>query len=195
METEIENELINFILPLEDLDDISKIKEAKDKIEKINVDDFVNKYNIENYVFTLVNYQNKKLKIHLRTNFNNIKMNKNISYELNDINNEVKLKLILKDLKNQITNIWKKENVINLTIPLSIRIKFEYTYLKDLDNLKNVFHKINLINNFSLEELNINDSFFKIYYYGNPKKLQSELVIFGYKLEDKQGQWQVYINE
>ena len=40
---EINNELINFILPLEDLDDISKIKEMKNRIEELNIDDFVNK--------------------------------------------------------------------------------------------------------------------------------------------------------
>ena len=39
---EIKNELINFILPLEDLDDISKIKKMKNRIEELNVDNFVN---------------------------------------------------------------------------------------------------------------------------------------------------------
>ena len=34
-----------------------------------------------------------------------------------------------------------------------------------------------------------NNSFFKIYYYGNPKKLSSELLKFGYKLKNNQGHW------
>jgi len=48
----------------------------------------------------------------------------NIFYEINDIRNELKLSSILKDLKMQITDIWKEENIVNLSIPLSIRIKF-----------------------------------------------------------------------
>ena len=60
MEVEIKNELINFVLPLEDLDDISRIKEKKNKIEELNVDDFVNKYDIKNYVLTLLNHQNNQ---------------------------------------------------------------------------------------------------------------------------------------
>jgi len=192
---EINNELINFILPLEDLDDISKIKEMKNRIEELNIDDFVNKYNIKNYVFTLMHHQNNQLNIYVKTNFNDSRMSKNITYELNDIKNELKLNYILKDLKMQITDIWKKENVINLSIPLLIRIKFQHTNLRDLDNLKNTFYKINIIDNYSLEEFNINNSFFKIYYYGNPKRLRTELLKFGYQLNNDQGHWGLYIND
>ncbi len=152
IDIEITNEQINFILPVEDLDDISKIKEAKNRIEDLNINDFVNKYDTKNFIFALINFQNKQLDIHLRTNFDESKTRKNISYELDDINNETKLYSILKDLKTQITEIWKEENLINLSVPLSIRIKFRYTKLQDLDKLKNIFYNINFINNFSLEE-------------------------------------------
>jgi hypothetical protein len=192
---EITNELINFILPLEDLDDISKIKETKNKIEDLNINDFVNKYDTKNFVFALINFQNNRLDIHLKTNLDESKTSKNISYELDDINNETKFYSILKDLKTQITEIWKEENLVNLSIPLSIRIKFRYTKLQDLDQLKNIFYKISFINNFSLEELDTNNSFFKIDYYGNPKRLKTELLKFDYRLKNEQGYWEIYINE
>ena len=192
---EIKNELINFILPLEDLDDISKIKEMKNRIEELNVDDFVNKYNIKNYVFTLIHHQNKQLNVYIKTNFNNNKTSKNITYELEDINNELKLNDILKNLKMQITDIWKNENVINLSSPLLIRIKFQHRNLGDFDKLKNTFHKISIIDNYFLEEFNINNSSFKIYYYGNPKRLRTELLKFGYQLNNEQGHWGLYIDD
>ena len=192
---EIKNELINFILPLEDLDDISKIKEMKNRIEELKMDDFVNKYDIKNYVFTLIHHQNMQLNIYVKTNFNNNRTSKNITYELYDIKNELKLNDILKDLKMQITDIWKKENVINLSIPLLIRIKFQHTNLRDLDKLKNTLYKISIIDNYSLEEFSINNSFFKIYYYGNPKRLRTELLKFGYQLNNNQGYWGLYIDD
>ena len=40
LEIEIKNELINFILPLEDLEDISKIMKMKNNIEELDVDSF-----------------------------------------------------------------------------------------------------------------------------------------------------------
>ena len=122
-------------------------------------------------------------------------MSKNISYELNDITNESKLNFVLKDLKMQITDIWKKENVINLSIPLLIRIKFQHRNLGDLDRLKNTFYKISIIDNYFLEEFNINNSFFKIYYYGNPKRLKTELLKFGYQLNNDHGHWELYIDD
>ena len=64
-QVEIKNELINFILPLEDLEDIAKIVEMKNKIEEIDVGDLVNKYDVKNYVFALMDYQGTTLNIHI----------------------------------------------------------------------------------------------------------------------------------
>ena len=193
--TEIENELINFILPLEDLEDISKIIEMKDKIEKLNVDALVNKYDIKNYVFALMNYQDKKLNIYLKINFNNNKISKNILYEVKNINDQLTLNSVLIDLKLLITDLWKEQNLINLLMPLSIKIDFQHSNLKDLNKLKNILGKINIIDSYTLDEFNINNSSYKIYYYGSPKKLKSELSKFGYQLRNDQGYWQIYLNE
>jgi hypothetical protein len=111
------------------------------------------------------------------------------------MNDESVLKGILKDLKLKITDLWKEENLINLLMPLSIKLRFQHKNLENLEKLRNTFSKISIIDNFTLEEFNINNSFFKIYYYGNPKKLRSELLKFGYKLKNDQGFWQLYINE
>ena len=80
-------------------------------------------------------------------------------------------------------------------MPLSIKLKFQHTNVRNLDELRNTFYKISVIDNYTLEEFNTNNSFFKIYYYGNPKKLKSELSKFGYVLNNDQGFWQLYLNE
>jgi len=194
-EVKIKNELINFILPLEDLEDISRIIEMKNNIEDLNIDLFINKYDVKNYVFALIDYQNKKLNIHLKTNFNNNKISKNISHEVKNINNKQKLNYIIKDLKSKITDLWKEENLINVLMPLSMKFKFHHANIKNLDELRKTFKKIDIIDNYTLEEFNINNSFFKIYYYGNPNKLKSELSKFGYQFENIQGFWQLYLND
>ena len=119
----------------------------------------------------------------------------NIFYGINDIKDQLALNFILRDLKLKITDLWKEENLIDFLMPLSIKLKFQHLNLKSLDELRNTFNKINIIDNYTLEEFNINNSFFKIYYYGNPKKLKSELLKFGYQLKDNQGFWQLYLNE
>ena len=192
---ENENELINFVLPLEDLDDLLKIKEMKDKIEMLDVQNLVNKYDVSNYVFALMNHDNNKLKIHIQTKFEDSKISKNISYKLISMEDDKKLNFILKDLKLQITDLWKGVNIVNLLMPLSIKIKYQHKNLNDLDKLKNIFYKISIIDNYNLEELDVKNSFFKIYYYGNPKRLRTELSKFGYELISNKGQWELHSNE
>ena len=194
-EIKINNELINFILPLEDLEDISKIMEMKNRIEELDVDSLVNKYNVKSYVFALMDYKNKKLNIHVKTNFNNNKISKNFLYEVENINDELVLNSILKDLKFKIIDLWKEENLINLLMPLSINLKFQHSKLEDLDKLRSTLYKISIIEKYKLEEFNINNSLFKIYYYGSPKRLRSELSKFGYMLMNNQGVWHLILNE
>tara|TARA_Y100000590_G_scaffold193326_1_gene219685 strand:+ start:2292 stop:3389 length:1098 start_codon:yes stop_codon:yes gene_type:complete len=195
LKIEINNELINFILPLEDLEDISKITQMKNNIEDLDINTLVNKYDIKNYVFALMDYVGTELNIYLKTNFNNNETSKNISYEIKNIEDELKLNLILKDLKLEITDLWKEQNIINLLMPLSINLKFQHSKLEDLDKLRSVLYKISIIENYKLEEFNINNSIFKIYYYGNPKKLRTELSKFGYLLMNNQGVWHLISNE
>ena len=194
-EIKIKNELINYILPLEDLENISEIVKMKNKIEDLNINKLVNKYDVENYVFVLMDYQNEKINIYIKTNFNKGITSKNFLYNISSMKDELALGKILEDLKLKISDIWKEENLVNLSMPLLINIKFNHKNLKDLEKLKNTFHKISIIDNSVLEEFNINNSLFKIYYYGSPKKLKSELLKFGYELNGDQGFWKLYLNE
>ena len=79
------------------------------------------------------------------------------------------LEPILKDIKLEIIDLWKEQNLINLLMPLSIKIKFQHTKLKDLDKLRKTFSKISTIDSYVFKEFNINNSHYKIYYYRNPK--------------------------
>ena len=194
-DVKIKNELINFILPIEDLDDIAQITKKKNNLEELDIRSLVNKYEEKNYVFVLMDYVNNDLSIYLKTNFNNNETSKNISYKVKNIQDEATLDSILKDLKIEIIDLWKEQNLINLLMPLSIKIKFQHLEIRDLDNLRNTFYKIGIIDKYILEEFNINNSHYKIYYYGNPKKLKAELSKFGYKLVNNQGAWQLYLNE
>ena len=69
-------------------------------------------------------------------------------------------------------------------MPLSVNLKFQHKNSKNLDRLLKIINKISIINNYTLEKFDINNSFFKIYYYGNPKRLKIELSELGYNLKN-----------
>ena len=191
LENESKNELIDFILPIEDLDDFSKIQKLKDEIEKIDIDEIIKKYDQKNYVFVFMYYKNNIINMHIKSNFNEEMISKNTFYKINNIKNKNEMNIILNDLKIKIIDIWKESNFVNLLMPLSIKIKYKHSDIKNLNNLKKVLHEINHVENYFLEEFDINNSIFKIYYFGNPKKLSSELLRFGYELRDSQDSWEL----
>ena len=68
---ELKNDLINFILPIDDLEDVEKIKDVKNQIEEFDFRDLVKKYNTTNYAFALMDYNSDTLNVYLKTNFRN----------------------------------------------------------------------------------------------------------------------------
>ena len=190
----INYKLIDFILPLEDLEDLDKINKMKDSMENLDLTNIANKYDSNNYAFLFMYYNNKKLNVHIKTNFEGNKIDKNILYKIDNINDQNTLNLILTELKMQIIDIWKQSNVVNLLMPLSIKLKFKHANVLDLENLKKNLYKISIIDKYKMEELSINHSYFKIYYYGNPKRLKSEFSKHGYILSDDQGYWELFRN-
>ena len=60
-------------MPIEDLEDVSKLLEMKDKIEELDVESLVGKYDVKNYVFAIIDNQNLNLNVHLKINFNELK--------------------------------------------------------------------------------------------------------------------------
>tara|TARA_B110000263_G_C15234463_1_gene476293 strand:+ start:82 stop:1164 length:1083 start_codon:yes stop_codon:yes gene_type:complete len=191
----INNHLINYIIPLEDLDELSQIRKMKNNIDTLDVSKLASKYNTKNYAFLLLDYSKPKLNIYIKTNFDQNKISKNVYYTINNIEDKNKLNFTIEDLKLKIVDIWKESNIVNLLLPLSINFKFYHKSLSSLNDVKESLHKINIIDKFSLEEFSIKESNFKIYYYGNPKNLQKELFKLGYQLKNDKGYWELYLNE
>ena len=191
----IKNELVEFIMPLEDLEDFSKIKKMKDKINDLNLIQIANKYNEENYIFLFMDYENEVMKIYVKTRLEGNKISKNLLYKIENFNNKKQLNYILSDLKIKIEDIWKEINFVNLLMPLSISVKFNHSSNTNLDNFKKTLYNINIIDNYFFEKFDINSSYFKISYFGTPKRLKSELNKSGYDLKDSQGQWEIVLYE
>ena len=67
-------ELINYIMPLEDIDEISSLASSKEKIEDLNMLKISKKYNTENYILSIINIDKDKINffskvIHITKNF------------------------------------------------------------------------------------------------------------------------------
>ena len=85
-------------------------------------------------------------------------------------------------LKNYINELWKSHNLIDVRTPSFLNTKLDFKNQSDLLNTQLILSKIDLIQNFSVLELNMNYAKIKIKYLGKIEKLKKNLYNEGLKL-------------
>ena len=191
-----EQELINFILPIEDLVEVSDIQKFKNSIENFEIQNIAKKYSIDNYVISIIELNNDKLDIFLKMNLTDNKYNKSIVYD-NDFSIEDKNEInkLIKIIKLNIIDTWKKVNLINYSTPLSLEFTYKNIDLKKLYDLEMSIQKITTIKNYSIKKFSVNKTIFKLEYFGSPKKLYKEFEYYDYSLKENKGVWFLIKNE
>ena len=186
-----EKNVINYIIPLNEIDELERIKKNKNEIENFDFGYLAKKYNVENYTITIVNLKNKKSTVLLKTHFGKKKFVKTLDYNFSDLENQSNLLKITSDIRKNILDNWKDINSINLYQPVIINFKFFHRNIKELNNLEEALDKINIITEYSILEHDKDNTTFKIAYLGNPKRLSQEFLELDYELVDMQGSWAI----
>ena len=186
-----EKNVINYIIPLNEIDELERIKKNKNEIENFDFGYLAKKYNVENYTITIVNLKNKKSTVLLKTHFGKKKFVKTLDYNFSDLENQSNLLKITSDIRKNILDNWKDINSINLYQPVIINVKFTHKSIKKLNNFEEALDKINIITEYSILEHDKDKTTFKIAYLGNPKRLSQEFLELDYELVDMQGSWAI----
>ena len=186
-------ENISFILPVENLDDIDFIKKNLSELEEVNLDQIVNNYNIKNKAVIIFRYDNKNLNVFLKTDLEGIKKFKKISFGEKDLQTFEVRKSIISDIKNYINELWKEENLIDISTPSYLALK---TSIKNKSSLKKIIEKIeeiSLIDNYIVEQLDNESAKIKIKFFGKIKNLQNNFVEQGIKIRVLNDEWNLYL--
>ena len=162
-------QLLDYLLPSEDLDDLNKLQEMSDSIEVYDFINLIKKYDLKDYIILII-YKNKnEVKILSKINLNNSLKINNQKYSKVNLTNEKDLNMILKNLKNYYEDEWKKNNEINTSIKLPLTISINSKDYKRIMNLEEVLTSIDLISNFYILKFNNKTTQYKIIYNGSPK--------------------------
>ena len=119
-----EKNIINYIIPISEIDELQIIKKNKNEIENFDFKYLAEKYNVENYTIAIVNLKNKKSTVLLKTYFGKKKFVKTMDYNFSDLKNQSNLLSITSDIRKSILDNWKDINSINLYQPVIINFKF-----------------------------------------------------------------------
>ena len=172
-----EGQLIEFILPLENIEIIQIINANKDNLLDVNLSDFFREYPNKNLALVLIEQINAKPeKIFLKTKIQGKNINKNIS--LKDSSSYSKKNIYenaIAQIKNDLTNIMKNENLIDVRTPSFLNTKLLFSKNDDLYELNKRLNKIELIENVFVQEFNNEFTLLKIKYLGKLEKIIDKL--------------------
>jgi hypothetical protein len=184
-------QLLDYLLPSEDLDDLIKLQEMSNSIETYDFINLIKKYDLKDYIISIIYKNRNEVKILSKINLkNSLKIN-NQKYSKINLTNEQDLNMILDNLKNFYEDAWKKNNEINTSIKLPLTISIKSTDYKKIMYLEETLSSIDLISNFYI--LNFNNKFtqYRIIYNGSPKTFFSNMNNKYFDLEIENNVWTV----
>jgi len=181
--------LLNYILPTQDLDDFSLIKRNINNLETYHFKEIINKYNINDYIIMIVYKINNKLRVLSKIYFNKKNNIKNLNFNEVNLNSEEEIFKFIDNLKLVYEDFWKSQNQINTSVKLTLNISID-----NRDNLKiNKFEKIlsdmDLIYDFYIYKFDNKNNFYKIIFNGTPDKFLEVMGYQNYIFEIKNKIW------
>ena len=182
-------ENINFILPVENLDDIGFIKKNISVLEEIDLNRIVNNYAMRNSAILIIRYDNKKLNAFLKTNLEGAKKAKKIDFKLENLDSKESRSNIISRVKYYINELWKDENLIDISMPsyLTVNVK-----IQDSNTLKKIIEKIkniSLIDSYMIEQLDSDLAKIKIRFFGKIQNLQNSFIENGIGFKILHNEW------
>ena len=162
-------QLLEYLLPSEDLDDLDKIQSVKNNIDAHDFSDLIAKYDLKDHIVLII-YKNKsEIKILSKINLNNSLKLDNKRYDKINLQNESEAETLIIDLKNAYEEQWKKNNEINTSIKLPITISVNSKNYKQIAEIESAIENIDLISEFYILKFDSQNTLFKIIYNGSPK--------------------------
>tara|TARA_B100000780_G_C21065029_1_gene428225 strand:- start:207 stop:1172 length:966 start_codon:yes stop_codon:yes gene_type:complete len=168
-------QLLEYLLPSEDLVDLNKIQNVMSNIETHDFIELIERYDLQDYIVLII-YKNKsEIKILSKINLNNsLKLN-NKRYAKINLTNQNEIEKLIRELKNIYEDEWKKNNEINTSLKLPIIISVNSKNYKKIMEVENALENIDLISEFYRLKFDNQNTLFKIIYNGSPKLFLNDM--------------------
>jgi hypothetical protein len=160
--------LLRYILPTEDLDDFNLIKRYSKILESYNFSEIITKYNLDEYIISIIFKENNTIKVLNKINFNQEEDLKNISFQNINIDNYKEADKLIESLKSVYENYWKNKNEINTSVKISLTVSIKNNNNLEISKFEKILNNADLVYNYSIYKFNNKDIFYKIIFNGSP---------------------------
>jgi len=172
------SELIKYILPTEDLEDLNLLKSKYESIEQYDFKEITNKYDLEDSIIALIFKNEIGFRVLTRINIDGDIKLKNQSFSKVDLNNEDELISTINTLKIIYEDYWKNYNQINTSLKLTLNVKVNNDDNFKISNFEKILDEMDLIYDFFISKFDKEYTHYQIVFNGTP-------TIFLKKMSDK----------
>ena len=184
-------QLINYLLPSEDLEDLKLIKEKLDVIETYDFNEITKKYFLKNSIISLIFRGSSEVRILTKIYNNKNEIIKNDSFKNLNIDNEKDLNFLIENLKNLFDDTWKKLNEINTSIKVPITIKIKNDDLKKSNNFELFLDEIDMVSNYSIQKFDKEFIFYEVLFNGTVQNFINIMKNKKYNLNTQKKVWMI----
>ena len=184
-----QHDLINYILPAEDLEDLNLIKKNIENLEKFEFGEIVKKYNIENYIVSIFYIDSEQTRLLNKISLNNKDNLKNKLIKNIDFGNNFEINQFIEILKITFEDYWKSQNEINTSVKLPLTISVENSNNIKIYQLEEKLSNIDLIYNFYIYKFDNKNNIYKIIFNGTPDKFIEVMKNNNYEFETVNKIW------
>ena len=183
--------LLEYLLPSEDIEDLNSIQKMKTSIEDHDFLDLINKYDIKDYIISIIFKNNDNIRVLSKINLNNSLKLDNQNFEKVDFRIEKDFKFIINELKIVFEDYWKKNNQINTSIKLPLTLSINSKEYKKIAKLEKYLDNNDLVSDYYILHFDNENIFFKIIYNGSPKKFIIDIDKKDIELEISENFWRI----
>ena len=190
-----ENNLIEFILPLENIEIIQNINSNKNSIFDLDLRNLFQEYSNKNLCLLVIQLKKNSLqaKVFLKTKILGKNISKNIIVKKTN-NDKISLnEKIIIEAKTELENIIKSQNLVDVRTPSFLNVKLILENDNDLVELNKRLKKIESIENIFVQEFNNKYIFLKMKYLGKITKIIKQLENQKILIKESGGQWSLKI--
>ena len=184
------DELIEFILPLENIEIIQNIFKSRENLFNLDLNELLNEYTNKNIAIVLIqNMNNSETKVYLKSRIQNKVISKNINIKTNNSNDLVSKNKVIFGIKDELKNLIKSQNLIDIRTPSFLNVKIILNKKNNLLLFNSKIKKMDFVENIFIQEFGKNYVNLKIKYLGKLEKMKRQLKDEGINLEFKNDQW------
>ena len=188
--TIFDNDLIEFILPIENIEIIQNINKHKTNLLNLELNNLFKEYKDKNLALILI--EDKKssgIKVFIKSQIEKKNISKNVNFKRVNTNTNKFNEQVIIEIKKELINLIKSENLIDIRTPSFLNVKLNLNNGSNLVELNTRIKKIGVIENIYVQEFNKDYMELKIKYLGKLDKIIDLLKIENIDLQLINDHW------